>query len=106
MATTQDYIEYVCEQVSGIGDIRYKKMFGEYMVYLNNKPIMIVCDNTTYVKQLDVIQELMQKADRGFPYKGAKEHYVLDIENRELSYQVLLELEKVIPLPKPRKKKD
>lgn len=25
MATTQDYIEYVCEQLDGAGDIRYKK---------------------------------------------------------------------------------
>lgn len=28
MATTQEYIEYVCEQISGVGDIRYRKMFG------------------------------------------------------------------------------
>ena len=24
MATTIDYIEYVCEQIQGIGEIRYK----------------------------------------------------------------------------------
>ena len=29
MATTQEYIEYVCEQITGVGEIRYKKMFGE-----------------------------------------------------------------------------
>jgi len=35
MATTVDYIEYVCDQVKDTGVVRYKKMFGEYMVYVN-----------------------------------------------------------------------
>ena len=29
MATDINYIRYVCEQVEGIGAIRYRKMFGE-----------------------------------------------------------------------------
>ncbi|MCI8291140.1 MAG: transcriptional regulator, partial [Clostridia bacterium] len=45
MATTNEYIEYVCEQIRGIGDVRYKKMFGEFMVYVNDKPVIIVCNN-------------------------------------------------------------
>ena len=105
MATTQDYIEYVCEQISGVGEIRYKKMFGEYMVYVNEKPVIIVCNNIAYVKELSEIADLMNDADEGFPYKGAKEHYILDIDNRELSQEVVSRLEKIIPLPKPKKKK-
>lgn len=105
MATTQEYIEYVCEQISDIGEIRYKKMFGEYMVYVNNKPILLVCDSIVYVKELDVISDLMCDANRGIPYKGAKEHYILDIDNISLSKDVIMELEKVTPIPKPRKKK-
>lgn len=105
MATTQEYIEYVCEQISDIGEIRYKKMFGEYMVYVNNKPILLVCDGVVYVKELDVISDLMYDANRGIPYKGAKEHYILDIDNISLSRDVIMELEKVTPIPKPRRKK-
>lgn len=105
MATTQEYIEYVCEQISDIGEIRYKKMFGEYMVYVNNKPILLVCDSIVYVKELDVISDLMCDANRGIPYKGAKEHYILDIDNISLSKDVIMELEKVTPIPKPRRKK-
>ena len=40
MATTNEYIEYVCEQIKDIGEVRYKKMFGEYMVYINDKPVI------------------------------------------------------------------
>lgn len=104
MATTVEYIEYVCEQISGIGDIRYKKMFGEYMVYVNDKPVIIVCDNTTFVKKLPCIEEKMKEAQTGYPYEGAKEHYVLDIDNAEFCKSVIIEVEKVTKLPKPRKK--
>ena len=105
MATTVDFIEYVCEQITGSGDIRYKKMFGEYMVYVNDKPILLVCDNTVYVKQLDCIAQKMEAADKGFPYNGSKEHYILDIENSEFSKEIISVLEPVTPIPKPKKKK-
>ena len=105
MATTNEYIEYLCEQIKEVGEIRYKKMFGEYMVYINEKPVIIVCGNTTFVKKLDCIEEDMKNAEVGFPYKGAKEHYVLDIDNPEFCKKILTELEKVTPVPKPKKKK-
>lgn len=106
MATTKEYIEYVCEQISNLGDIQYKKMFGEYMVYVNNKPIITVCDNIAYIKEKEEISEFMKEAEKGFPYNGAKEHYILDIDNKELTSKVILKLEKITPLPKPRKKKN
>ena len=104
MATTNEYIEYVCDQIKGIGEIRYKKMFGEYMVYVNNKPVIIVCDNVAFIKKLDCIEEIMKDAEIGYPYKAAKEHYVLDIDNQELCKTVVTEVEKVTPMPKPKKK--
>ena len=103
MATINEYIEYVCEQIKGVGEVRYKKMFGEYMVYVNEKPVLIVCNSTVYVKQLPEINDLMEGAIVGFPYKGAKEHYILDIDNSELCKKVVIELEKVTPIPKKKK---
>lgn len=105
MATSVEYIEFVCEQIAGTGAIRYKKMFGEYMVYVNDKPILLVCDNTVFVKQLGIIKDRMNDADVGYPYNGAKEHYILDIENTEFSKEIVSILEEVTPIPKPRKKK-
>jgi len=106
MATMIDFIEYICEQLVGCGEIRYKKMFGEYMVYINNKPIILVCDNTAFVKQLPCIAEQMVGAEKDFPYKGAKEHYILDIDNAEFCKQIIGILEPQTPLPKPRRKKN
>jgi TfoX/Sxy family transcriptional regulator of competence genes len=105
MATNPDFVEYVCGQINGTGAIRYKKMFGEYMVYVNDKPLLGVCNNTVYVKILPCLDDLMSDAEKGCPYNGAKEHYILDIDNRELVFAVVSALEPVIPVPKPRKKK-
>lgn len=80
-------------------------MFGEYMVYVNDKPVLLVCDNTVYVKKLPEIEELMSDAECGVPYDGAKEHYILDIENRELTAKVVEILEQITPISKKRSKK-
>lgn len=105
MATTIEFIEFVCEQLNGIGIIRYKKMFGEYMIYINEKPVLIVCDNMVFVKMLPKIQEHMQQAEVGISYMGAKEHYILDIDNKELSRKIVSILEVITPIPKSRTKR-
>jgi len=105
MSTTPDFIEYVCEQIAGVGAVRSKKMFGEYMVYVNDKPLLLVCDNSVAVKIVPELALLMAGADKGFPYKGAKEHYILDIDNADFAKEVIGILEPITPLPKPGKKK-
>ena len=105
MATTVDYIEFVCEQLAGAGAVYYRKMFGEYMVYVNDKPLLLVCDNTVFVKILPELSELMSGAQTALPYEGGKEHYILDIEDKELTLTVIAILEPITPLPKPKKKR-
>lgn len=79
-------------------------MFGEYMVYLNDRPILTVCDNTVYVKKFAELADIMKDAQCGFPYDGTKECYILDIENGELAQRVIPVLGEIVPLPKPKKK--
>lgn len=56
MGSTLNFIEYVCNRIAGVGEIDYKKMFGEYMIYVHHKPILLVCDNTMFVKILPCSQ--------------------------------------------------
>ncbi|MDR0440253.1 MAG: TfoX/Sxy family protein [Candidatus Accumulibacter sp.] len=104
MASTPDFVEYVCEQLAGAGAIRHRKMFGEYMVYINDKPVLLVCDNTVFVKKHDCLSEDMKEAPSGVPYPGAKSHHILDIDDAALARRVVRRLEAVTPLPKPRRK--
>ena len=104
MATDLEFVEYVCDQVNDTGNVRYKKMFGEYMIYVNEKPILLVCSNTVFVKILPCLDGLCADCDKGFPYNSAKEHYILDVDNAEFLKQIINILEPITPLPKSRAK--
>lgn len=105
MATTVDFIGFVCEQIGSVGSVHYKKMFGEYMVYVDDKPVFLICDNTVFVKPLDCITDKMRGAEKDKPYNGAKEYYILDIDNADLSKEIAIILKANMPFPKPRTKK-
>jgi hypothetical protein len=75
------------------------------MVYVDDKPILLVCDNTVFVKILPALDALMIDADKGFPYDGAKEHYILDIDDTEIVQDVVRALLPITPLPEPKKER-
>ncbi len=104
MACTTDFIDFVCSQIEGVGVIRAKKMFGDWLIYIDEKPIILACDNICYVKKIPEIADLMSDAGTGIPYDGAKEHYILDIEHRNEAIKIIKTLLPLIPYPKKRKK--
>ncbi len=97
MATTVDFINFVCDQIESPFAVRYKKMFGEYMVYVDEKPILLVCDNMVFVKIKEKVAPLFEGANTGVPYVGAKPHFILDIEDRALVKEVVDILVKITP---------
>lgn len=105
MATSEEYLTFVCEQIARFGAVRYRKMFGDATVYLDDKPILLVCDNTVFVKCLPETAALLSNAGTGTPYDGARPHYMLDIDNAALLDVLIPVLAACTPLPKPRKKK-
>lgn len=105
MACSQDYIEFVCSQLSSLGVVRSRKMMGDYVIYVDEKCVIIACDEVCYVKKIPELAELMAEAECGYPYDGAKEHYILDIEHKEHALKVITILRDVLPYPKQKKKK-
>ena len=57
------------------------------------------------LKILPCLDDLMVGVEKSLPYNGAKEHYILDIDNAKLAQAVIAILEPVTAVPKPRKKK-
>lgn len=104
MATDPNYVEFVLERLQTFLPVTCKKMFGEYLIYVDGKPALLVCDNTVFVKKLPELAEIMADADSGCPYDGAKEHYVLDVENKDLTARVIDTLVAVTPAPKKKKR--
>ncbi|MDO4181606.1 MAG: TfoX/Sxy family protein [Bacteroidales bacterium] len=105
MATTTDFIDFVCSQIAAAGEVRSRKMFGDYVVYLDEKPVITVCDGICYVKKLPAIDAMMRDAECGFPYEGAREHYILDIAHGDHAMRVVRAVWESVPFPKKRNRK-
>lgn len=101
MATSYEYIEYVVTRLPRKYFVYPKKMFGEYMIFIDEKPALLICDNTVFVKKLDVLTNILENSDTGTPYPGAKEHYILDIDDLEHVKQVV---DTMLPFLKVSKK--
>lgn len=104
MASSQDYVSYVVERLKRFYDVSYRKMFGEYMVYIDAKPIILICDDQPYIKIHESTQEILKNSEQGYPYKGAKLHYLLDIDDDDLTKHAI---DALLPhiVVKPKKKK-
>ncbi|MDR2973958.1 MAG: hypothetical protein LBV00_04485 [Propionibacteriaceae bacterium] len=105
MTSSADFVTFVLDQARGPWVLRQRKMFGDYMVYVNDKPILLICDDQVFVKMLPELADLMVDAPVAPPYAGAKNHYILDIDSADLTRKVLTLLEPITALPKPRKRK-
>ncbi|MDE6040109.1 MAG: TfoX/Sxy family protein [Muribaculaceae bacterium] len=50
MACSIEYIDYICEILAPLGEVRYRKMMGDYVIYVNGKCVITACDNCAYIK--------------------------------------------------------
>ena len=50
MSTKQSTIDYLLDQLLGAGDVRARKMFGEYALYLDDKVVALVCNQQLFAK--------------------------------------------------------
>lgn len=106
MATGESFLHYVLDNIPDRWVVRSRKMFGEYMIYLNDKPVLLICDNTVFAKKLPELEDLCAGCPESLPYEGTKVHWVLDPEDRERFPAALDILEQITPLPKKRKKSE
>ena len=106
MASSTDFVQYVTDQCSGAGEITTKKMFGDYGVYCNGKIIGLICDDCFYLKPTDAGRALLRTVDMRPPYEGAKDYfYIADVDDYDYLATLISETYKVLPEPKPKKKK-
>lgn len=104
MPCTAEFINFICDALSPLGEVRSRKMMGEYVVHVNGKCVITACDNLAYVKKLHCIAPLMADAECGSPYPGAREAYILDFSDPRKAIKVIQTLWEALPYPKPRKK--
>lgn len=104
MACTVEFIEFVCDALRPLGEVRSRKMMGDYVIYLNGKCVITACDNNAYIKKLPCIAGLMADAETGRPYQAAKEAYILDFADNKKVLKVIEILWDNLPFPKLNKR--
>jgi TfoX/Sxy family transcriptional regulator of competence genes len=106
MASNSDFVQYIADQCSGAGEITVKKMFGDYGIYCDGKIFGLICDDCFYLKPTEEVRPLMRVVDMRPPYEGAKNYfYIADVDDRDYLSLIVRETCKVLPEPKPKKKK-
>ena len=72
MASSKEMVDYVCDQLSGAGEIRAKRMFGEWGLYCGGVYFGCVCDNQLFIKPTATNVDLLARPEPAAPYEGAE----------------------------------
>ena len=107
MASDLSFVEFIVEQIENTGHITYKKMFGEYAIYIDSKIVALVCDNQLFIKPTEGGRSFIGDVVEAPPYPGAKLSFLIDdkLEDREWISDLVKITLKELPEPKPKKKR-
>ena len=106
MASSKEYLDFILDQLSGLDEISYRAMMGEYIIYYQGRIVGGVYDDRFLVKPTKSAVAMMPDADMELPYEGAKEMLLVDnVDDREFLQKLLEEMYKELPVPKVRGKK-
>ena len=103
MASAKEYLDFVLEQLSGLGEVSYRAMMGEYILYYRGRVFGGIYDDRLLVKPVSAAMNLMPDAKRELPYDGAKELILVDdVDNREFLCELVEEMYDELPDPKKK----
>src|SRR5512138_2546087 len=78
MASDQSFVEFIVDQLRDAGTVRYRKMFGKYALYCEEKVVALICDNQLFVKPTAGGKAYIGDAVEAPAYPGAKMSYLIE----------------------------
>ena len=104
MASGKEYLDFILEQLSGLENVTYRAMMGEFIIYYRGKIVGGIYDDRFLVKPVKAAKDMMPEADMELPYEGAKEMLLVDnVDNREFLQELLDAMYDELPAPKKKK---
>ncbi|MBM3147291.1 MAG: TfoX/Sxy family protein [Actinobacteria bacterium] len=105
MASDLSFVEFVCDQVRDAGEPSFRKMFGEYVIYLDGKVVALVCDDRLFVKQTAGGRALLGDPVEAPPYPGAKPHFLIEdrLDDRVWLSALVRVTADELPAPAPKR---
>ncbi len=105
MSSSNEYLEYILEQLSDLDEISYRAMMGEYIIYYCGKIIGGIYDDRFLIKPVKSAMAMMPEANMEFPYEGAKEMLLVDdVDDREFLKELLEAMYEELPAPRKKRK--
>lgn len=107
MATSRLRVDQIVEALAPAGAVRARAMFGEYGLYMEDRMIAVICDNSLFFKDIPAARALMAQPETGAPYAGAKPHLIGDalLDTPDTLGAVARAIAAALPPPKPRNRK-
>ena len=106
MASSKRYRDFILEQLSGLDDVSYRAMMGEYIIYYRGKIVGGIYDDRFLVKPTKSAVAMMPNASMELPYEGSKEMLLVDnVENRDFLRELVEAMYDELPAPKQKKAK-
>ena len=104
MVSGRSLLDYVLEQLSGLEDVTYRPMMGEYIIYYGGKVVGGIYDDRFLVKPTKSAVAMMSECRYEIPYEGAKEMLLVeDIDNREFLMELFEAMYDELPTPKKKR---
>jgi TfoX/Sxy family transcriptional regulator of competence genes len=104
MATEKATVDFILDQLAPL-PVRARAMFGEYGVYVDEKFVALICDDTLFVKPTAISNQFFSDADLAPPYRGAKDHYMAPaalLEDSERLREVIARTAELLPVTKKK----
>ncbi len=108
MGTRAETMEFLIDQLSTLPGIRTRKMFGEYCLYYDEKPVAFVCDDELFVKPTEAGRSYIGVPDEAPAYPGSKLYFRVSgdrWEDRDWLAGLIDLTASVLPAPKPKRPK-
>ena len=104
MASSKEYLEFIMEQLSGLEDVSWRAMMGEYILYYRGKIVGGIYDDRFLVKPVKPALAMMPEAEKELSYEGAKEMLLVDnVDDRDFLCELLEAMCDELPAPKKKK---
>ena len=106
MASSREYLDFILRQLSGLEEITYRAMMGEFILYYRGKIAGGIYDDRLLIKPTKSAVRLMPDAPYESPYEGAKEMLLVEnVDHKEFLTSLFHAIYEELPAPKSKKKK-
>jgi TfoX/Sxy family transcriptional regulator of competence genes len=104
MASSVGTVQFICDQ-AGLGRrLSFRKMFGEYALYLDGKVVALICDDQLFLKPTSEGEKYLGSVSEAPPYPGAKNYFLLasELDDPDQLGEVLQVTARALPAPRPK----